>query len=594
MTQEKLGPDNKYFKNIQVLRFLSVLFVVLYHLNVPYFENGYMGVDIFFIISGYVVTKSIYSQLQKGTFKILLFYNQRLKRLLPALYSMLMVTFIFSLIYDPPHATKDISQAIVSIVVYLSNIFYYTEIDYFNNFHNESALLHTWSLSLEEQFYFILPLTIYLLYKTPKLFKFLVTFFILLSASSYYFTLSSQPLASFYFPYNRFWELFLGVFIALVNRRYSNTIISNISFGLLVLFIIIPTNEYKLILVIILSIIIILFSETKISIFYNKIFLIGGALSYSLYLWHQPIIYFFNKAFQFKSGYLFTIGIIFITTITAYFSYYYIENRFRYSNNKFVIHKLILFSVILLIIGYSGHKTLGFFDLKTRIWNTGNHVFDRNKVFKDRDALWNTLLNRNERDSSVVIIGDSKAEDFYVSCAMNPGGNKYFTLFKTQTSYYSKADTLNSSGLTKIFSSDSVKKVVFTHTWKARDNQNIAFLIKYFSKKYNKQIFVLSTCNFNDVASLNFDFSRKKMTEKERRVNYYLNLRKDWQRQSDELKSQLYNEKNITWIDKENAFCANKECNLELYEGRPLIYDSGHLTIDGAIFFGKWVSNFLY
>ena len=272
MSLEILRPYNKYFKNIQVLRFLSVVFVVLYHLNVPYFENGYLGVDIFFIVSGYVVTKSIYFQLQTGTFKIILFYNQRLKRLLPALYLMLIVTFIFSLIYDPPHVTKDISQAIVSIVLYMSNIFYYTEIDYFNTFLNESALLHTWSLSLEEQFYFILPLTIYLFYLTPKLFKFLVAFLIILSASSYYFTLSSDPLASFYFPFNRFWELFLGVFISLVNRRYSNTIVSNISFGLLILFIMSPKNEYILIFVIIISIIIILFSETKISIFYNNFF----------------------------------------------------------------------------------------------------------------------------------------------------------------------------------------------------------------------------------------------------------------------------------------------------------------------------------
>ena len=119
--------------------------------------------------------------------------------------------------------------------------------------------------------------------------------------------------------------------------------------------------------------------------------------------------------------------------------------------------------------------------------------------------------------------------------------------------------------------------------------------LKLFSaNRLGSDLFSESDHNKNGYgASLNFDFSRKKMTEKERRVNYYLNLRRDWKRQSDDLKNQLHNEKNITWIDKEDAFCANKECNLELCEGIPLIYDSGHLSIDGAIFFGKWISNFL-
>ena len=154
-------------KNIELLRIISIIFVFLFHMNIDQFKNGYLGVDVFFVISGFVISQSIDKSLKEKSFAILNFYKKRALRLLPELYLMLLTVGCFSCIFDAPHITKNIGQAIIATTTYLSNIFYYTEIDYFNQFHNSSPLLHTWSLSVEEQFYFIFPIILYLI--TPNL-----------------------------------------------------------------------------------------------------------------------------------------------------------------------------------------------------------------------------------------------------------------------------------------------------------------------------------------------------------------------------------------------------------------------------------------
>ena len=149
---------------IEFLRGISVISVILYHYFPKIFPLGYLGVDIFFVISGYVITNSLSSK--KSSWATLKnFYYKRIHRLLPILYVVLIFTLFISIIFDTPHATKNIAQGIIATVLYLANIFYYTEIDYFDTFQANSPLVHTWSLSLEEQFYIFFPIIMLVLRK---------------------------------------------------------------------------------------------------------------------------------------------------------------------------------------------------------------------------------------------------------------------------------------------------------------------------------------------------------------------------------------------------------------------------------------------
>lgn len=149
-------------KDIQFLRGVAVLLVVIFHSNIEIFDRGYLGVDIFFVISGFLITKIILNGLYQGDFSFSEFYLRRAKRLLPALYSTLMVTALISLYMLTPKQFGDFVEQMFGAVTFTSNLILPTQISYFADEAESKPLLHIWSLSLEEQYYFTLPLLLFL------------------------------------------------------------------------------------------------------------------------------------------------------------------------------------------------------------------------------------------------------------------------------------------------------------------------------------------------------------------------------------------------------------------------------------------------
>ncbi|MDA7443237.1 acyltransferase, partial [Candidatus Pelagibacter ubique] len=171
----------KIFPHVQVLRAISVLLVFFYHLKLDLFKNGYLGVDIFFVISGFVITKSLHKEFKdKGEINFLNFYKKRFKRIFPVLLFVLTIVFVLYKFYGPPDISlkKDYLYSIFG----LSNFFYLiNDVDYFNNIF-DNPLGHTWSLGIEEQFYIIYPLLLFILLKNFKdnkisIFFYLIIFF---------------------------------------------------------------------------------------------------------------------------------------------------------------------------------------------------------------------------------------------------------------------------------------------------------------------------------------------------------------------------------------------------------------------------------
>ena len=147
------------------LRAVAVVPVILFHAGFSYFQGGFVGVDIFFVISGYLITSIIYREVQSGTFSLIHFYERRIRRILPALFVVSLACVPFSWLWMFPAEFKDVAQSLIAINFFASNILFWTETGYFNPASELKPLLHTWSLAVEEQFYVLFPLLLLLFRK---------------------------------------------------------------------------------------------------------------------------------------------------------------------------------------------------------------------------------------------------------------------------------------------------------------------------------------------------------------------------------------------------------------------------------------------
>lgn len=561
---------------IEFLRSLSVTAVILYHLYPTKFVNGYLGVDIFFVVSGFIITKSVMSK-QMDWNSIILFYKRRILRLLPALYLVLFFTAVISLFLDTPHASKNIGQAIIATTTYLANVFYYTEIDYFNEFQSVSPLVHTWSLSLEEQFYLLFPILFFLLRSQKKQ---LIGFMLLLSISFIFYVQSDDILYRHYMPHLRIWQLLIGVIFALVNFEFKNKFL-HLLLTVLSLYILFGayTNDYiNIIITIGIALSIVLRDEFGDNTY--KYFVLGGAMSYSLYLWHQPILY-FGKILDLNDVFL-----LLLIVMLSYLSYRYVETPLRYSKDRIAIFGIGITTMLLLSIGYSAHTTRGWFNVKKSIYGISNVdvEFDYETLLFQRNLIREKVLSMEITDSTVMIFGDSKAEDLVISlyCAT---GERY-NLEIVHANDYDLDLIRSNSSLQK--SIRTANKIIFTNTWRRGNIDNVVGIIKSVNNIKDKEVFVLSTSNFEDVSSQYFAYIRKNEHSNVNSTEFKSVLRSDWQRQSNELKQEISHLKEVIWIDKEDAFLNRR--NGFIRNNQLTIYDTGHLSYEGFNEFGEWIS----
>ncbi len=157
-----------YRREIDGLRALAVLSVILFHAGFETFSGGFVGVDVFFVISGYLVTTIILAELEQGSFSILNFYERRARRILPALFLVMLVCVPFAWFWLLPSDMKDFSQSLVAVSVFASNILFWRESGYFDTAAELKPLLHTWSLAVEEQYYVLFPLFLMLFWRLGK------------------------------------------------------------------------------------------------------------------------------------------------------------------------------------------------------------------------------------------------------------------------------------------------------------------------------------------------------------------------------------------------------------------------------------------
>jgi peptidoglycan/LPS O-acetylase OafA/YrhL len=334
----------KYRKDIDGLRAIAVLLVILFHYNTPLFERGFIGVDIFFVISGYLIGSIILSGLESNSFSFKEFYARRIRRILPALYNVILAAILFSVFFLDSLFLKESARSAMSSVLFVSNIFFYqTTGGYLTGDNGSNLFLHTWSLSLEEQYYIFFPVFIWCIYRYARkhLVHFVAGLLLLSLGLSIVFT-KGHPVFSFYLPFTRIWEFLAGVILVKLNFSRLKPAYREVFSLLGILLIIVGLCNfnnasgfpgYAAIFPIAGAALIIMTGKEQPAII-NRILsfpalVFIGKISYSLYLWHWPIkvfaSYIMPGPLQFTD--ILILGII--TLLLSILSLRFIEQPFR-------------------------------------------------------------------------------------------------------------------------------------------------------------------------------------------------------------------------------------------------------------------------
>ena len=457
----------KYRPDIDGLRAIAVLSVVAFHAFPSWLRGGFIGVDVFFVISGYLISTIIFENLDKGTFSFSEFYSRRIRRIFPALLLVLIACFAFGWFVLLADEYKQLGRHIAAGAGFISNFILWNEVGYFDNSAETKPLLHLWSLGIEEQFYIVWPLLLWFAWKH----KFnLLTITIVVAVTSFFLNLKGikqDMVATFYSPQTRFWELLSGSLLAWITLYkkdsftgikskidvwisrvvYSEqqdgdgkTLANVLSFVglLLLLYGFWRINKElsfpgKWALVPVLGAVLIITAGSKAwinrKILSNKLAVWFGLISFPLYLWHWPILSFARIIEGEVPSRNIRIAAVVLSIALAWLTYKLVERPLRFgSYNKLKVTALVF---LMAIVGASGFYSLsknGFAnEAKGYISFTEQYkIFDsqfykcENKLIFNNSEIWEGNVRCWQSKSGkpdVILLGDSHAENLFFGFA---------------------------------------------------------------------------------------------------------------------------------------------------------------------------------
>lgn len=357
----------KYRAEIDGLRALAVVPVILFHAGFELFSGGFVGVDVFFVISGYLITSILIEDIENQRFSLVNFYERRARRILPALFFVMLVCIPFAWMWMLPSQMKDFSQSLVAVSLFASNIFFWRESGYFDAVAEEKPLLHTWSLAVEEQYYVLFPIFLILAWRFGKnrvfwMIVVMATISLLLSEWGW----RNQATANFYLAPTRAWEIFAGsiaAFIVQKNGVQKNNFLALLGLAAII-FSIFAYDEstpfpsvYALVPVLGVVLLVLYADKETIAakLLSTKAFVGMGLVSYSAYLWHQPLFSFARIRSQEHPSLLLMLALSFLSILLAYLSWRYVEKPFRNSkkSRKIIFVASFIALAVPIIVGLS-------------------------------------------------------------------------------------------------------------------------------------------------------------------------------------------------------------------------------------------------
>jgi len=628
-----------YRPEIDGLRAIAVLAVILYHAQITIFghqlfKGGFIGVDIFFVISGYLITSIILKELEiTGSFSFKYFYESRIRRILPALIFVMLVSILFAWMYLLPSSFIDFSKSILYSLGLSSNYyFWYSGHQYGAESGFLKPFLHTWSLSVEEQFYILFPTVLLITFKYFR--KYLIHFLILgfsISLVLAVWSSKNYASASFYFLPTRMWELLAGSILAYFEitdegLRFKYKILNLIlpSVGLfLITYSFFFLNDkifhpsfYTLFPIIGVCFIIWFSNKNELitKILSTKLFVGIGLISYSLYLWHYPI-FAFDRVTSFTQGSLFNklfLGIIIVPV--SILSYYFIERPFRNKHYKFkIILSLIIISIsVLVIFNFNSVQNNGY---KDRFYISDKYELSSTKYIEENKRFEiNYNYDNYDNRKNILIVGNSHAENLLQILSKTNLINKvYFNLTSPkirENDYNFQIRYLHTFLKEKKTIIDYYSGDFFNHLKKQYNNSDLIILSTDYSaedleildelinilKQDNKKILIFDNALEQEFTNSlnrldNYIYIYKKFPEiktlKQIENKIFLDL-KNKEKINVQIKT-IAKKNNVGLIEREKIFCdvIEKECPAITDNGYKIYYDSTHITDKGTEFFAR-------
>lgn len=381
-------PLHKYRPDIDGLRAIAVSAVVIYHAFPNLLKGGFIGVDVFFVLSGFLISSIIFEGLEKGSFNFFEFYTRRIKRIFPALLVVLISCLAFGWFALLADEYKQLGKHTAAGASFVSNFILWSESGYFDISAEVKPLLHLWSLGIEEQFYIIWPLLLWLAWKNN------LNLFILtscLAITSFIFNvvqIKHDTVAAFYSPEMRFWELLCGSLLAWLSL-YKRNLLKSITFNIenrlknllsflglfLLCFGFLKINQNfsfpgKWALIPVFGSVLLIMggpsSWINQNILSNRIIVFLGLISYPLYLWHWPLLSFARIINNETPSITIRILLVLLSILLAWLTFKFIERPVRFGKNtKNKILLLIIATVIIWILGFSIYLFKNSTDLNT-------------------------------------------------------------------------------------------------------------------------------------------------------------------------------------------------------------------------------------
>lgn len=603
-------------RDINGLRAIAVMAVVLYHFNLPYIKGGFIGVDVFFVISGFLMTGIITRRIDSSEFSFLSFYLDRCRRIIPALFVVCLVVAVVGYFCVVPTDYEVLGKHIYHSIIFTSNINYFQEVNYFDADAKLKWLLHTWSLSVEWQFYILYPVFIFLanlLGGKKAINSAVMIIFITSFTYSVYTSIYDKP-ASFYLIYSRGWEMAAGGLVYLFPSMFSNLLgkVTKV-FGLLVIIVSIAMITSRqawpgalAVLPVVGACMFISNHRHNANVLDSSPFQFLGKVSYSIYLWHWPIVVYIGYM-MLSSTLSTTLGIA-ASIILGYASYELIEKpsiRLFKKINARAFSEVMMFSFLIIapyVIGkaiYDNHGLPERFPFS--LITTEQLNAERGRYWVDGDKLHPV---EKTGDKKVVVVGNSHGID--LTYALTTNGIKANISYLRTTNHCSnfgltpnsKEDEAGCSDIiNNVMSSKELRQadIVFLHDDWARENlSETREVVKEILSKTDGEVYVIGPkMKFTTSPSV---IISKAMSDKITSVSgvniyaksYYIKSKVDL---NEGLKS-IFKDMNyphLHFIDALRVQCGdNLNCDILSADDKSFMYfDTGHFTLKGAMIFGS-------
>ena len=609
-----------YRPEIDGLRAIAVGAVILYHAQITIlgyqpFKGGFIGVDIFFVISGYLITSIILKELvTTGSFSFKHFYERRVRRILPALLFVMLVSLPFAWMYILPNNLLEFSKSILYSLGFSSNFyFYYSGLEYSVE-GLKHPFLHTWSLSVEEQYYILFPIVLLITFKSFR--KYLIHILIfgfIVSLGLAEWSSRNYPSVSFYFLHTRMWELIAGSILAyfeVTNGHRSQNKTLNLIFPTIGLILIghsilffndemFHPSFFTLSPIIGVCLLIWFSSKNELitKILSTKLFVGVGLISYSLYLWHYPIFVFAAKLNISEGGISKKILMGVLIVALSIISYYFIEKPFRGTKIKFqkifvflFLKFLLILSICVYFLNLKFHPFLTKYAEESKIFELNydyNKFSDKKNVFIIGNSYADNVLNIFSNNNRLVddyyfytAVGDNVGANYQIECLIDFLERKklvcdknLFSFFQTQ---YEKSNYIVFSELFtygKTFLSNDFDKII---EYLKKDKKEFIVFLDDVAGAHILDIYIHRKGrlpNSNELDELEYKFFQKVTNWRKKDIK--------------KVKDKLLNN-NIKFLTRSEIFCdySIKKCPL-IKNDNKLYADDGHITNNGAEYFSN-------